>query len=260
MSSSNWQTKLRKRLNLWPKNYALLANIASYSGAGYGIAVNYFKQHKIQVEQILNSIEKLHVNTYNRYGRFNTKEFFQQRKRLFQQLDNVLKTMVERSRMGFNLQRDNFKRQLGLSTKSLAHQLKDYSTPVTDLPGFEKNHAKVRQYSKVLKGAGYVALALDGVQSAAKIKQACTIGREDECTKSKFSEGGRLVGSIGGGAAGGAIAAYSVCNVVFGLPSGGTSLLWCGIVAGGAGGVVGGNLGGSFLQGQGSIVYENYYK
>ncbi len=69
--------------------YGLLSNVANYSGAGYGIAVNYFKQHKTQVEHLLNEIEKLHVKTYRRYGKFNTDDFFRHRKLLLKHLDNV---------------------------------------------------------------------------------------------------------------------------------------------------------------------------
>ncbi len=253
------QTQTADEAKFMAENYALLANIANSSGAGYGIAVNYFKQHKLQIERLLTRIEQLHVTAYNRNCRFNTNEFFQQRKLLLQQLDASLKTMVGRGPLGLDIKRNNIKQSIGLSTKSLAHQLKDYPAPITGLPGFEKNHAKVRQYSKTLKGAGYVALVLDGVQSAAKVKQACTVGRESECTKSKFSEGGQLVGSLFGGATGGAIGA-GVCGVVFAVPSAGTSLLWCGIVFGGIGGFVGGNIASGFAKSKGELIYENYYK
>jgi len=40
-----------------------------------------------------------------------------------------------------------------------------------------------------------VALALDGAQSAVKIAEACQLSEAD-CTKSKFSEGGRIIGSV----------------------------------------------------------------
>lgn len=240
--------------------YDLLANAASYSGAGYGIAANFFKQHKNQVEHILKQIERLYVSNYNKYGRFNNEAFFRQRRRLFQQLDNVLKTMVGRARMGLNLERGNLKRSLGLSTKSLVHQLKDYPGPVTDLPGFEKNHGRVVRYSKILRRAGYIGMGLDVVHSGAKIREACTVGTDEECTKSKFSEGGRLTGSIGGGIAGGTVATYLTCNLVFGLETAGTSLLWCGVVAGGAGGYFGANYIGKGTQATGEILYRNIYK
>jgi len=149
--------------------YELLANVSAYSGAGYGVAVNYFKKHIGQVEHILNEIEKLHVKTYNRTGKFNSKAFFGHRKLMFQQLDNVLKSMVGRSRMGLTLDRRNIKQSLGLNTKSLVHQLKNHPVPISNIPDFEKNHNKVIGYGKILKKAGYVGLALDGVHSATKV-------------------------------------------------------------------------------------------
>lgn len=45
------------------------------------------------------------------------------------------------------------------------------------------------------------------------------------------------VGNVAGGL-GGAAVGYLACNAVFGVPSGGTSLFWCGIVAGGAAGLL----------------------
>ena len=235
--------------------YGLLANVATYSGAGYGVAVNYFKQHKNQVEHILNSIEKLYVDTYNR-RKLSTEAFYRMRRNLFQQLDNVLKSMVGRARLGMDIERGKLKRSLGLSTKSLVHHLKDHPAPIKKLPGFEKNHTKVRNYAKVLKGAGYVALALDGVQSVAKVQQACTTGTEQECTKSKFSQAGRFVGSVGGGVLGGTLAAYTVCTAIFVLPSVGTSALWCGIVVGGAGGLIGSKIISSGTEALGDVIYE----
>ncbi|NOX43615.1 MAG: hypothetical protein GXP19_07775 [Gammaproteobacteria bacterium] len=182
------------------------------------------------------------------------------RKNLFQKLDTVLKSMVGRARLGMDIDRGNLKRSLGLSTKSIVHHLKDHPVPIDQLPGFEKNHAKVRQYSKALKGLGYVALALDGVQSVAKVQQACTAGTEQECTKSKFSETGRFAGSVVGGGLGGYLAAYGACTVILALPSVGTSMLWCGIVVGGIGGLVGADLLSDELKKRGELLYENGYR
>ncbi len=162
-------------------------------------------------------------------------------------------------RLGLDIDRGNLKRSLGLSTKSLVHRLKDHPAPIKELPGFEKNHAKVRNYAKVLKGAGYVALALDGVQSVAKVHQACATDSEQECTKSKFSETGRFVGSVVGGGLGGVIAVHAVCTVLFALPSVGTSALWCGIIAGGIGGLAGASLMSDDLKKRGELLYENNY-
>ena len=63
-------------------------------------------------------------------------------------------------------------------------------------------------------------------------------------------------GSIAVGMAGGFALSYGLCNFVFGLPSGGTSLLWCTIVAGGAGGAGGGWLGAKGGKSLGNVIYE----
>ena len=68
-------------------------------------------------------------------------------------------------------------------------------------------------------------------------------------------EVGRLTGSIGGGALGGA-AGYATCNLVFGVPSEGSSLIWCGIVVGGLGSVGLGVAGGSLGTTAGNRIYD----
>lgn len=61
-------------------------------------------------------------------------------------------------------------------------------------------------------------------------------------------------------AAGGFVGAYGMCTVVFALPTGGTSLIWCGILAGGVGAFVGGWVGSVGGKAIGEIVYENIYQ
>jgi len=90
-----------------------------------------------------------------------------------------------------------------------------------------------------------VGIALNVGQSGIKIHEACTVGADLSCGKTTAGESGRLVGSILGGAGGSTLgvgAGYTVCNLLLGLPTGGTSLLWCGIVAGVAGGTQEGNM------------------
>jgi hypothetical protein len=58
-----------------------------------------------------------------------------------------------------------------------------------------------------------------------------------------------------GGGFGGIATAYVTCNLVFGIESAGTSLLWCGIVAGAAGSYLGGR-----GEKVGEILYETTYQ
>ena len=75
------------------------------------------------------------------------------------------------------------------------------------------------------------------------------------CSKSKYTERSKVVGSIGGGMLGGAMA-YSACNIVFGVPSAGTSFLWCGIVATSVGGYAGSSILGQIGENRGEVLYE----
>ncbi len=127
------------------------------------------------------------------------------------------------------------------------------------MPGFEEHYAKVSRYARWLRAGGYVGIALDVGQSGIKIHEACTIGREDECARTKYREGGRLAGSVFFGGAG-AWAAYGTCNLLLGPETLGTSLLWCGIVFAGAGGYMGSQHGGQWGQRRGDAVYEYIYR
>mgnify|MGYP006971752536 CR=1 FL=1 len=212
------------------EHYQLLNNIASYGGAGYGATLTYFGHHVKNVEGILKQISNEYVKTYNKQGDLYSREFFQRRKQLFMRLEQTLNSFVGHSKMGFTTDFLKTKSNLGISTKSILHQWKAQPGPVVDVPGFEKNYVKTARLSKALRGAGYVGIALDIGQSGLKIREACTVGTDQQCTKSYFKEGGRLTGSLVGGAGGGfvgASAAYGTCNLLFGLPSAGTSLLWC---------------------------------
>jgi len=151
----------------------------------------------------------------------------------------------------------NLKKNLGLSTKSLVHQWKKMGGSASSIPNFVSNYEQVSRMANNLKRLGYLGIALDGVQSVANVQQACSVSPEsNHCSRTKYRETGRFGGSVVGGIATGGTTAYLTCNLVFGLPSGGTSLLWCSIVAGAAGGYVGskyGSMGGSEV---GNVVYE----
>jgi len=242
------------------ENYQLLNNITSVGGAGYGATLTYFSHHVKNIEGILKQIEQLYVKTYNSTSHLKSSHFHLQRKQLFMRLDMTMKSFVGEARAGFNYNYAGIKNGLGLSTKSIVHQWKNQPGNVTNIEGFSKNYDKVAKLSKTLKGAGYAGIALDVGQSGVKIHEACTIGTNKECTKSKFKEGGRITGSVGGGIAGGALASYVTCNLLFGLETAGTSLLWCGIVAGVAGGYAGGNLTGSVTGDIGEAIYETTYQ
>ena len=237
------------------ERYQLLNNIASYGGAGYGASLTYFGHHMKSIEATLKLISELYVKTYNSKGDLYSRKFFEQRKTLFARLNMTLNTSVSHAGMGYSPDVTKMKNNLGLSSKSILYQWKTQTSPVVSVPGFEKNLNNVARLSNTLQRAGHIGIALDVGRSGLKIHEACTVGTDKECAKTSFKEGGRLVGSVGGGWGGGFAAAYGTCNLVFGLESFGTSLLWCSIVAGAIGGMVGGR----YLGGGGEAIGEEIY-
>ena len=186
--------KSKEEKEILIKHYDILNNIAEYSGTGYGIGMTYLTQHKTHVEEILKEIEKTYVDTYNKHHHLHSKAFLARRKTLFMKLNSALDRMVGRKPMGLNFEVNDIKRSLGLNSKSIIKQWKEQVHPVKGIAGFEENFGKVTSYSKALRYGGYVGIALDVGQSAIKIHEACTVGREQECTKSKYAQGGRIVG------------------------------------------------------------------
>jgi len=243
-------------------HYELLYNVMAYSGTANGVAATYFNQHKKRIELLLKQLERLYVSTYNKTGKLNQQRFYLQRKAIFSQLETTLKRMVGRTHMGLNLQTGNLKNSLGLSTKSILHQWNRVPGHVETLPDFTDNYAKVTQYGKWVSRLGYAGLALDVGQSGMIIHKACTEGTDKQCNKSKYVQGGRLTGSVIGSAGGGILggsAGYGICNLIFGFPSGGTSIFWCGLVGAGAGGYIGGSSLGNAGSKTGDYLFESLH-
>lgn len=92
----------------------------------------------------------------------------------------------------------------------------------------------------------------------AKFEPACTLGRDEECRRSKFVLGGGLVGSAGGGVAGGAVgvaAGTIVCAMVLGIPNFGSGGVACAVVGGVVGAKYLGELGSEAGEVAGEFIY-----
>lgn len=91
------------------------------------------------------------------------------------------------------------------------------------------------------------------------IYAACTTGRETQCRKAKYVEGGKLSGNIILGSFGGTLASGAAsmgCVAVLGFATGGPGALACAIIGGGLGGWAGGEVGGIAGERIGEILYE----
>ena len=236
------------------KRYEFLSSVASYNGLLLGVSNTTWKAHTTQVENILKELERTYVASYKSTGNLNNTSFFAQRKILFTRLNTALSRFGQPV-LGGKLFAGDIRSNLGLSKKSIIHQWNKNPGSVSTIPDFKKNYTTVAGMAKNLKRVGYVGIALTGFDAAANIQQACTVGDDTACSKSKHTQSGKATGSILGGGISGSIAAWATCSVVFGLPTGGSSFFWCAVVAGASGGYAGGAYGGKFGEYVGEEVY-----
>jgi hypothetical protein len=215
--------------------FAAVATTASdtygYSGQATEAAKGYFEK----IEKILVEIETSYKNQYITSGTLIGEQFYVERSRLFGQLDSVLK-MFMKHRFMFNEYAD-LKNALGLSSSSITHRWNE--TGVSDIEGYATHIEKLAKYVKWMETAGKIGIGLSAFDTAAKITEACTVGRD--CAKTSFTSIGEFAGSLAGGALASRIlqgsAASSICAVVLGtatIEAAGAGALLCTIgVSGG---------------------------
>jgi hypothetical protein len=218
------------------QNYDLLQSFMGSGSIGIGSATGAWSSHLRELESLLRETEELMKRW--RSGALTNDQFFAQRKIVFAKIETRLKNI---GRLGSGLDtRGKIKNVLGISTKNYLH--------TGELRGYARNVRKISATAKVLSRGTYVGVALDFGVGALEIQEACSMGREDVCTKAKYVETGKAAGGILGSAlVGGALGAASgsIC-AAFGIPSGGTLLVGCAVVFIAAGSI-GGGLGGSAL-------------
>ncbi|MBL4826128.1 MAG: hypothetical protein JKY66_00175, partial [Spongiibacteraceae bacterium] len=235
--------------------YGFLSDAASHSGLLLGISNTSWTAHTNQVKTILKEIERAYVKSYNSSGNISNNSFFQQRQMLFRRLNTALSRFGQ-PKIGGSIVTGDIRSNLGISSKSTIHHWKKLNGPATHIPDFANNHAAVAKMAKNLKRVGYLGIALTGVNAGLNIRKACLTGDDATCSKAKYTETGKATGSVIGGAGGGAVASWAACSLVFGLPTGGTSMFWCALVAGAGGGYVGAKIGGATGEWGGEKFYE----
>jgi uncharacterized Zn-binding protein involved in type VI secretion len=215
--------------------FAAAATTANDAAGNVGRATEAAKGYFERVEKILVEIEKTYKNQYITSGTLIGEQFFVERRRLFGQLDSVLK-MFMKHRFMFNEYAD-LKSALGLSSRSITHRWNE--TGVSDIEGYATHIEKLAKYVKLMETAGKIGLGLSALDTAAKITEACTVGRD--CAKTAFTSIGEFSGSLLGGRVATKILAGSLtetaCVAILGaatFEAGGAGALLCTIgVAGG---------------------------
>lgn len=244
-----------KEANFLHNHYATIANFSNIADKGIGLTAESVGKYFENIEKILEEIQETYKNTYMTRGALIGEQFYVRRAQLFKELDHVLKVGFLNKGMKLGEYSD-LKNALGLSTKSITYKWNE--TGISDIDGYATHLERAAKYVTTMRYVGYVGIGFSALHSINEINEACSVGREDECTKKKYTEvgsfSGGIIGSIGGGAIG-----TDICTVVLGaltIEAAGAGALACGVILGTGGGYVGGE----FLSDQGENLGELIYK
>ncbi|MDD0994693.1 hypothetical protein M5G20_02290 [Pseudomonas sp. TNT2022 ID1044] len=230
-------------------NHALLTKMLGYSSIGIGSIGGAWSKHLDGIKQSLEDIEAAHRD-HLKSGTSKTRDsFYAKRAVLFEKLDDQLKGFA---RYGSGLRNQgSIKNMLGISTKSYLHS--------GVIAGYAETINGVAKASRLMKKGTYLGIGLSVAATGTSIYTACTTGRETQCRKAKYVEGGKLSGSLAfgtvGGSAGAGIAMFG-CAVALGTVTGGPGALACAVIGGGVGGYYGGEIGGKVGESGGEVIYE----
>ncbi|MEB0041947.1 MULTISPECIES: hypothetical protein [unclassified Pseudomonas] len=232
------------------KNYDFLQKLLGYTSLGIGASTGAWGNHLKGVENTLGEIATLHKQLLGSNSQRAKNAFITQRRVLFSKLETQLEGFA---RYGTGLKNKGpIKKMLGISTKSYLH--------TGEIKGYAKTLSGVAKASKLLNAGTPVGIALNIGSTALEIIEACSVGREDECTEAKYVEGAKLVGGVATGLFAGSVGsgvAVLACSVVFGIPTGGLGAIACAIVGGAVAGYYGGLAGEEHFAPAGKFLYEH---
>ncbi len=205
-------------------NFEMLQSLLAHASMGAGAASDGWARYLDAIKKKLEQIELLH-REHMSGGVFRAREeFYAKRVELFRTLDEQLGRTAA---YGSGLRNQgSIKRMLQLSTKRYLN--------AGEISGYAEKVTGVAKAASLIKKGAYIGVALDVAATGLEIKKACTLGREKECARAKYVEGGSLLLGLTGssivGAYGGAIAT-GACAFVLGITTGPGSLV-CGVVGG----------------------------
>lgn len=232
--------------HLQTENYDFLQDVMTYGSIGVGSATSAWSTHLNGVQDTLSGVNTTYQQWRN--GTFTKDQFVAQRKMLFRTLDGQLRGI---GRWGTGLKNNSsIKKMLGISSKRFMR--------TGEIPDYVKNVKRINNVARNLSAGTMVGVALDVGAGAFEIREACSTGREQACTKAKFVEAGKMmVGIPAAGWVGGLAgpAASRMCLKMAG-PTRGASIIACGIAAGATAGWGAGAGGSAVGESLATILYE----
>lgn len=231
------------------QNYDALQSIMSYGSIGIGSVTSAWSSHLAQVEGTLKDINDAYLRW--RAGTLTKDQFVARRQSLFSVLDGQLRGI---GRWGTGLKNNStIKKMLGISSKSFIRW--------GEVANYARNVKRINNVARTLSGGTAIGVALDVSAGLMEIGEACSAGREQQCTKAKFVEVGKMMVGMPVAWRAGAFAgpaAAQLCLRIAG-PTRGASIIACGIAGGaivGWGAGKGGSVAGGSL---GTMLYEGLW-
>jgi hypothetical protein len=226
------------------------------SAGSLGVASFMVGQHLENLKATLKNLEELHQQHYRQHGHLRSAEFFAQRKRMMAKLNASMGPLV---RKGTGIpDHPKLKRALRLSSRRTVHHWNKAGS-ATQLPGYATNIEGVARAAKYMKAGGYLGIGLATGAAGMRIDEVCRTGTEKACRKVKFTEGGKLLGTVGGGVAAGIVSTqlmkYGLCAAV-GVETFGVGGVVCALIVAGSTASLVGNGAGHEAELLGEALYE----
>lgn len=240
--------------NFMMQHIGEVAGVLNGASQSMGVGKDMLSRGLGQVGDTLKGLERLHQREFTLHGHLNSRQFFESRRALYQQLDAQLRSAF----LGKYLNvggHESLRKSLNISTKSLVHHWSKAGAPGA-IPGYATHLDEVAKMSKYLKYGGHVAVSLGATSSYMKIYEACRAGETEECKRVRYTETGSFSGGGAGGMAGGGVGKLAI-KAVCGFGPWGRAT--CGIAVIGASSLGVGKLGEFLGEGAGELLYEVVY-
>ncbi len=257
-------TTVKRHIEILENPSALEGAVAT-QGAALGVLSAAAGRRLGDLKSVLTEINSGYLDELSRNGgtaRF-SQDFYARRSGLFKRLDNAADRLTM-SRLSIPQYR-GIKNTLGLSTKSILHN----ASSILEQGEVPQLGRRIQTVSSWMKGAsrlGWAGIAIDVGLRTNKVVDACTLGNENECKSASFKQVGGVLGSAGGGAVTGAVAAKGAVLVVgslaliFGVTIGAPVIAVVALAGAGVGAYVGGSIGGAAGESFGEVIYERIGK
>ncbi len=236
---------------------AEMASFIGHTSTWLGVSAVVMEKHLGNLRDTLQAIERMHHEEYRQHGHLKSPQFFAERKRLLAHLDAHLLNSTRLRGQTTLGDHPKLKTALGISSRSLVHHWDKAGGP-GKIPGYSAHVEAVSRAAKYMKAGGYIGIGLGGVSSLLAIQQVCNGDSAAACEKVKFTEGGKFVGSTGGGVAGGSAGAFAggpICLAI-GAATGGIGGVVCVAALVGTGAWVGTTVGGRAGEAIGEKIYQ----